>query len=478
MGTQNYQPERILLAAWLIILVAVPCSVFACPESCICKWKGGKQTVECVTKNLTALPAGMDSETQVLDVSGNMLQNLHRMLFQQLGLVNLQRVYLSRCRIGRLDDLTFHGLTNLVELDLSENMLTSMPVAALAELPALMRLSLARNPLKRIPAASFRSMRYLTTLELSNCDLEAIEEGAFDGLKNLEWLKLDGNALRSVGGSTVLPRSLHGINLHGNPWRCDCHLSQLRAWLVQFNIPMTLEPKCSSPDRLSGRLIKSLDTIDFACPPEMTPTSMFLEVSYGKNVTLLCKVTGDPEPRVAWWYNGRKVPSLSPSPATSFSANESTVVSLGEEDMHFFYSIDGGLGDKRSELVILNATEKENGTFVCTAENRAGSAQANFSILVLPLPTTAPLPASNIEYVITVGGVVAAIVITLVVIVVAVAVRCCCCHQRHSRRTHDKSSNVQSTSSELKTTATASNSSHQLSSPRHIQINTVLFGIF
>lgn len=448
------------------LLVAVS-AVSACPDACVCKWKGGKQTVECINSGMSSLPTGMDPETQVLDVSGNTLQMLHRLLFQRLGLVNLQRAYLSRCRIGHLDDLTFQGLTNLVELDLSENMLTTMPIAALAELPALMRLSLARNPLQRVPAASFRSLRYLTTLELSNCDLETIEEGAFDGLKSLEWLKLEGNALRRIGGSTVLPRSLHGITLHGNPWRCDCHLSQLRAWLVQFNIPLSLEPKCSSPDRLSSRLIKSLDAIDFACPPEMTPTSMFLEVSYGKNVSLLCKVTADPEPRLAWWYNGQRI--------TSLTFNDSAA----DVDQNFFNSIEGGFGEKRSQLIITNATEKENGTFVCTAENRAGSAHANFSLLVIPRPALPP-PQPNIEYVFTVGGVVAAIVITLAIIVIAVAVRCCCCKSRQDQRSHDKSA-VLPSSTELKSTsasiAAMPELSDQLQSPHHIQV-IMMFSLF
>lgn len=73
----------------------------------MCKWKGGKQTVECANKHLISVPEGMDTETQVLDMSGNTLQVLHRRLFQHLGLINLQRVYLSRCRLGHLDDLTF-----------------------------------------------------------------------------------------------------------------------------------------------------------------------------------------------------------------------------------------------------------------------------------------------------------------------------------------------------------------------------------
>ena len=34
-----------------------------CPESCACKWKGGKQTVECVNASLSSIP-NMDEDTQ------------------------------------------------------------------------------------------------------------------------------------------------------------------------------------------------------------------------------------------------------------------------------------------------------------------------------------------------------------------------------------------------------------------------------
>lgn len=421
------------LLVWSMLIC---CLTAACPDSCTCKWKGGKQTVECVNKGLIALPEGMDPETQVLDISGSTLQILHRTLFQRYGLVNLQRVYLARSRLGHLDDLTFQGLTNLVELDLSDNMLTSIPVAALSELPALMRLSLARNPVRRVSADSFRNLRYLITLELSQCQIEAVEAGAFDGLKALEWLKLDGNALASIGGSAVLPRSLHGVTLHDNPWRCDCQLSQLRSWLVQFNIPLSMEPKCSQPERLASRLVKSLDPMDFACAPQISSSVTILEVSFGDNVTLSCHVTGDPDPRVSWFHNGQKITATSSSTALYSSANETEVA-----ETSFYYTFIGvdGSDSQRSVLNIVNATTKENGSYVCAAENRAGSARNNFTLLVLPLPTLPPPPGS-IEYVITVGGVVAAIVITMVVIVIAVAVRCCCCRRR-SHRTRDKTAN-------------------------------------
>lgn len=64
-----------------------------CPDRCTCKWKGNKQTVECVNVDLNAVPANLDAGTQVLDLSSN---PLHVRPFATLGLINLQRVYLSK----------------------------------------------------------------------------------------------------------------------------------------------------------------------------------------------------------------------------------------------------------------------------------------------------------------------------------------------------------------------------------------------
>ena len=89
----------------------------------------GKQYVECRSQGQISIPDKIAAETQVLDLTGNNLQILPSEVFQRSGLVNLQRLYLSNCNIGQIDPSAFRGLTNLVELDLSANLLTSVPTA-------------------------------------------------------------------------------------------------------------------------------------------------------------------------------------------------------------------------------------------------------------------------------------------------------------------------------------------------------------
>ena len=65
----------------------------------------------------------MEYNTQVLNMSGNVIPLLMSQQFSALGLLNLQRISMSRCGLVQIDGHAFGGLTNLVELDLSQNLL-------------------------------------------------------------------------------------------------------------------------------------------------------------------------------------------------------------------------------------------------------------------------------------------------------------------------------------------------------------------
>ena len=92
----------------------------------------GKRWVECRDPDQISIPDQIDMETQVLDLSGINLQILSREVFARHGLLNLQKLHLSSCKIGQIDPTAFRGLTNLVELNLSGNLLTSVPTATFA----------------------------------------------------------------------------------------------------------------------------------------------------------------------------------------------------------------------------------------------------------------------------------------------------------------------------------------------------------
>ena len=97
-----------------------------CPRKCQCIWRDSKITVDCSNQTLASIPTTVERNTQVLNVSGNDIPTFGRAHFSRLGLINLQRVACAKCNLGSVDPKAFLGLTNLVELDLSNNILTEV----------------------------------------------------------------------------------------------------------------------------------------------------------------------------------------------------------------------------------------------------------------------------------------------------------------------------------------------------------------
>ncbi|XP_021916184.1 leucine-rich repeat-containing protein 24 [Zootermopsis nevadensis] len=338
-----------------------------CRTVCSCIWKGGKQTVECINRGLITIPEKVHPETQVLDMSGNILNNLPRDMFVRAKLLNLQKVFFSNCRIGQIDDKALHGLTNLVDLDLSLNLLTSIPSETFSDAPLLRDVILAHNPIQKIENYAFRTLPSLVKLDLSHCEIQSIAPKAFEGLEHLESLKLNGNQLSELRPRTVETlNGLRGIELHDNPWLCDCHLRAVKEWLMKNNVPYPVAPVCyGGPERIADRTFAELDIDDFACKPEILKGSRYIEATTGENATVVCRVRAKPPAVINWYWNGRLLLHNS-----AFSSHQRV----------FIY--ENGQSEKSNTLVLTNAQETDSSEFYCVAENRAGNAEANFTLHV------------------------------------------------------------------------------------------------
>lgn len=340
----------------------------SCQTVCACKWKGGKQTVECIDRALITIPESIDANTQVLDMSGNNLQILPRDTFIRTGLVNLQKIYLRNCRIGQIDDEAFKGLTNLVELDLSHNLLTAIPSLTLTHIASLRELTMASNPIQKVESHAFAATHSLTKLDLSHCDIQTISPDAFIDLAALHSLKLNGNKLAELRPRTIDTLSrLHNVELHDNPWMCDCRLRAAKIWLTDKNIPYPVAPVCSGgPERVIDRSFAELNVDDFACRPEIMPVPRYIEATAGDNATIVCRTSAVPSATVNWYWNGRLLVN-----GSSFSSAQRVWI------------FEDGWFEKRSHLVLTNAQETDSSEFYCVADNRAGSAEANFTLHVV-----------------------------------------------------------------------------------------------
>lgn len=369
---------------------------------------------------MITIPEGIDRVTQWLNLTGNNLQTVTREKFKSMGLTHLQRIYLAYCRLQSIDDRALGGLRNLVEIDLSHNYITTIPSEMFQDTPLLMKLVISFNPISVIHREAFRYLPALITLEINDCELNLIEEGAFIGANVLEWIKLDGNRLTTITGKMIFPESLQGITLLRNKWQCDCHMMDLHAFLANFTkLPVNVIVACMGPPRLAGKEIRSIDMADLACLPDVSPTTLYLEIGEGKNLTLQCKVNAVPEAHVFWLFQGQVL-------------QNDTVIEPG---LHFYYYIEEGVEDKRSELFIHNTGPEDNGTFTCVAENAAGRAQANYTIRVVlkedPPPEDTVIP---FEYMIAIYAGIVVLAVAVIIVIIVSIVRC----KRNRRRKRKK----------------------------------------
>ena len=96
------------------------------------------------------------------------------------------------------------------------------------------------------------------------------------------------------------------------------------------------------------------------------------------------------------------------------------------------YYIEEGTENKRSELFIFNTNADDNGTYICHAENAAGSVQANFTIkIVLKEDPSVIIVSFSLEYLMytTIGVLILAFVTITVVTVCLLR-----CHKKRKRQ--------------------------------------------
>ncbi|XP_037071188.1 leucine-rich repeat-containing protein 24-like [Pollicipes pollicipes] len=390
-----------VLCVALVVLVAVARAA-QCPSVCSCRWKYGKQTVECRAGGLRAVPEGLDPGTQVLELSGNELRELPAEVFRRAGLLNLQRIFLANCRLRTVDDSAFAGLTNLVDLDLSGNTLTAIPQRSLLSVPALRELKMANNAIQRVEADTFSAVPGLVKLDLSDCQIFEVDPAAFDPLDILESLKISGNRLQALPERTVVAlRRVHNVELHANPWECDCRLRPMRDWLQRHNIPYPIAPSCHGPPRLAGRSFKELSADDFACRPQLLPMVREVAVTADDNATLTCRIGAVPQAQLSWFWRGQQLDN-----STRLDGGRRPVI------------VEEGRSEERVSRLVIPAVRAEDAAadFHCVGVNPAGDAETNFTLTVgARLALLAPLDAGQIAAI--TGGLLLALVVGITLVI-------------------------------------------------------------
>lgn len=381
METITYQLccVRIWTTITIILVFGIAGLSGECPHLCECKWKSGKESVLCLNANLHGIPTELDAGTQVLDLKGNEVISIPDDAFSRANLLNLQKLFVTRCRLKSIERHAFRKLTNLVELDVSHNQLTMIPSHSFESITELRELKLIGNPIHTILNDAFLNLPHLERLELTDCRISTVEARGFDGLENtLEVLKLDGNRIVDIHSQTLMGlQNLNGLELASNPWNCTCNLRPVIEWISTAKIAYSIPPICKHPERIAERSWDKIDLDEYACAPYVTANDGKAYGVEGKNITISCNIGGIPEPKVKWMFRNRIIANLTGTSIVPAAQGRKLYVV--------------NLQPSSSNLTILTADMQDAGIYTCVAENKAGIVEASITLTVTKKPPDGPL---------------------------------------------------------------------------------------
>uniref|UniRef100_A0A3Q3X4F6 LRRCT domain-containing protein n=1 Tax=Mola mola TaxID=94237 RepID=A0A3Q3X4F6_MOLML len=182
----------ICILVMTLILISLPLlkSVEVCPSSCQCLQGGA---VKCVGYNITDIPKQILAD-KVLLLHGNKLETLTPDMFE--GLVNLLQLDLSQNNLGKLSSDAFNGLNKLLSLNLGRNFIKKLPptiFSSLTELKQLGELFLNDNKLQSLPDNIFHGLGQLLLIDLKCNQLKSLTGDIFLSNAVLKTLSLSGN---------------------------------------------------------------------------------------------------------------------------------------------------------------------------------------------------------------------------------------------------------------------------------------------
>ncbi|CAK8672394.1 unnamed protein product [Clavelina lepadiformis] len=201
-----------------------------------------------------------------LSISANNLTSLPEGLPR-----SLKSARFNHNKINAVSATSLEPLHELLVLDLSYNHITG-DLKGLSQMRSVRTIDLSHNKLENIP---INLPANVTDLLLSSNNIQYIysasneDHGDLQELNRLAKLDLSSNHLRSVqiGAFNTLPSSL-SMELHNNPWSCDCNLVYLKRWLTYTGSILTSSEgsiQCATPSVFSGVTLNAMDAEALRC---------------------------------------------------------------------------------------------------------------------------------------------------------------------------------------------------------------------
>ncbi|XP_038162059.1 toll-like receptor 3 [Cyprinodon tularosa] len=214
-------------------------------------------------------------------------------------LSNLTELDLSNNNIANIRQNMLEGLENLRVLKLQHNNLVRLwkqanlggPVLFLKHTWRLEHFTIDSNGMDEIPIEAFRNLTHLRELSLSNNLLNNFQDSVFDDLTSLEVLRLEKNFITSVRPE-VFRTPMHNLSLlvmGKNTFDCTCEsILWFVTWLNTTNatIPNLRDQYiCNTPPLYFNRSIMDFDPL--SCK-DMTPFQVLYILTSTAVLLLMC----------------------------------------------------------------------------------------------------------------------------------------------------------------------------------------------
>nr|XP_043893245.1 leucine-rich repeat neuronal protein 1 isoform X1 [Solea senegalensis] len=193
-----------------------------CPQQCVCEtrpWFTSQsvyhqaRTVDCNELHLHMVPVDICTDTQVLLLQSN---NISFISTELQSLTNLTELDLSQNHLTQVTSMGLDSLSQLVTLYAEENVIEELLDFSLRNLSSLEELYLNHNHISSITANAFTGLNNLLRLHLNSNRLVAIDSRWFESLPSLEILMIGENPILGLEEKNFLPLSrLHSLVLAG-----------------------------------------------------------------------------------------------------------------------------------------------------------------------------------------------------------------------------------------------------------------------